>query len=137
MEIRWVLDREDDLDPENLLADIEIGDKFEKIVIKEAFIDSWLEAISRCLSEIGDLDVCKVRILEESNPLVLSSSDKGSELRFGEQEISIPSIDALRMAAQQACKTLIVELERLGIPRVHSIHCDLSGILGRLSRAAR
>lgn len=112
MQIQWTLDTEDPIDPNNLLADIQLSEAGEFIGRDAAFIDSWLEALGAAYLKLSRAAAVEVRVLEESYPLFVKRTPDGVVLSFSNQHLTIPSVENLGLAVVEACKRLSAELRK-------------------------
>lgn len=102
IKIRIVLEEDAELDPIDPSGEILISDGMSRIWQKDAYLDSWLNALIEGLSQVEAGKTATIDLVEEPDPLVVQPQNGGIKLTFREASVSVDRIDEFRLALGNA-----------------------------------
>lgn len=110
MNVSYILDREDGVDPTDPLGDLEFVDQAgKKLVLKDTFVDTWLVALLKGLISSESLKIGSIEVLEEPYKIELYLQGENVTLALEDQLVE-SSVEGVVSAVRLASRKLVDEL---------------------------
>ena len=106
MRIEFTLDREEPLDPQEVLGEIKLVSGNESIEQTNTYIDSWLFALAENLNRIEEEQDLAIDLVDERDPLEINPTGTGSRIKYGAQSITVSNTIRVRPALIDAARRL-------------------------------
>ncbi len=115
MNISFVLDREEKIDPNNTLGDIFISNNQSEIKVKSTYLDSWFDVLIDGYLSLEKQNNIILEIAEESELITFSLVQNGYKIIYGNQFIVLKDIEDFYQSLLNSTINFIIEFEQENI----------------------
>lgn len=92
MNISFVLDREEKIDPNEALGDIIISNNKSQIAVISTYLDSWFDALINGYKNLEKHNKMTLEIVEEPELITFETNKNGFNISYGKQVIFFDNI---------------------------------------------
>lgn len=115
MNISFILDREEKIDPNEALGDIIISNKQSEIEVKSTYLDSWFDVLIDGYRSLEKQDNIILEIAEEPELITFSSIQNGYKISYSNQLIVFEYIEDFYQSLLNSTENFIKEFEQENI----------------------
>lgn len=102
--------------PDDLLGEIRLCAGQQCIAVSPAYLDSWLVAFIEGVHGLKVKRNLQVEMLEEPSPLVFDLAPASLAIRYGDQEVLLPSLAEFADKLLNVAKEFLSRLNTAGVP---------------------
>lgn len=108
------LDKDEPLNPDELLGEVKILSAREFIKEESTYVDSWLEALAKGAEQVRYEQVVTVDLVEEPDPLVFERREGRIRISHQNSSVHVQSEREILDAVQEATLSVLKSLEDEG-----------------------
>lgn len=115
MNISFILDRDEKIDPNNALGDIILSNNQSEIQVKSTYLDSWFDVLIDGYHSLEKQNNITLEIAEEPELITCSSVQNGYKISYGNQLIVFEDLADFYQSLLNSTENFIKEFEQENI----------------------